>query len=177
LAVTVSEAPEAPTRLSLLGRFHLEQDGRTVRLPTRKDEGLLACLVLHPGSHSRKALADLYWGDTPDQQARGSLRAALAGLRGVLGPDVLLSDREAVQFSPAAAFRVDALEFRAQATRFRGDAAADPAAFDPDLYGGELLAGHYDDWVLAERERLRQLHLDTLWGSPRRPTHARKREP
>src|SRR5512141_1245168 len=98
-------------RLSLLGRFNLEQHGRVVRLRTRKEEGLLAYLVLHPGSHPREVLAELYWGDTPEEQAKGSLRAALADLRAALGPDALLSDRVAVQFCPTAAFWVDVLEF------------------------------------------------------------------
>ncbi len=161
-AATASDVPAAGSRLSLLGRFNLQHDGRVIRLRTRKEEGLLAYLVLHPGSHPREVLAELYWGDTPEEQAKGSLRAALADLRAVLGPEALFSDRVAVQFSPPPGFRVDVLEFRAQATRSLGDAAADPALFDPSLYGGELLAGHYDDWVLAERERLRQLYLDAL---------------
>ncbi len=151
-----------PIRLALLGRFHLEQHGRTRRLRTRKEEGLLAFLVLHPGSHPREVLAELYWGDTPEAQAKGSLRAALADLRAALGPQALLSDRLSVQVSPTAALWVDVLAFRTQATRFLGDPAADPGAFEPGRYTGELLAGHYDDWVLAERERLRQLYLAAL---------------
>lgn len=133
-----------------------------MRVPTRKEEGLLAYLVLHLGSHSRETLANLYWGDVPEQQARASLRAALTALRSVLGRDALLSDREAVGLNPSAELWVDALAFRAQATRFLADAAADPAAFDPGLYGGELLEGHFDDWALAEREQLRLLYLDAL---------------
>ena len=161
-AATASDVPAAGSRLSLLGRFTLQHDGRVVRLRTRKEEGLLAYLALHPGSHPREVLAELYWGDTPEEQAKGSLRAALADLRAALDPDVLFSDRVAVQFCPPPGFRVDVLEFRTEATRYLSTPALDPAAFDPALYTGELLAGHYDDWVLAERERLRQLYLDAL---------------
>ncbi len=162
LAGTVSGVRAAGSRLSLLGPFNLEQDGRAVRLRTRKEQALLAYLVLYPDSHSREVLAELCWGDTPERQARASLRAALADLRAALGPDALLSDRVVVQFSPAATVQVDVLEFRAQATRFLSDASANPATFDPGLYSGELLTGHYDDWVLIERERLQQLYLDAL---------------
>ncbi len=162
LAETVSGVRTDGFRLSLLGRFNLRQDGREVRLRTRKEESLLAYLVLHPDKHTREGLAELFWGDTPELQARASLRAALANLRGAVGPDTLLSDRVVVQFSPEAALWVDAREFRAQVTAFLGQELADPAGFDPCLYTGELLAGHYDEWVLDERERLRQLHLDAL---------------
>ena len=100
LAASVSQSPSSGTRLSLLGWFRLERAGRVERLRTRKAEGLLAYLVLHPGPQARELLAELYWGDTPEAQAKGSLRSALADLRAVLGPEVLLSDRVAAQWRP-----------------------------------------------------------------------------
>ncbi len=60
LAASISGLPAAGFRLSLLGQFKLAQSERGFRLPTRKEEGLLAYLVLHPGSHSREVLAELY---------------------------------------------------------------------------------------------------------------------
>jgi predicted ATPase/DNA-binding SARP family transcriptional activator len=158
----------AELRLSLLGRFGLQQDSQSVALRTRKAESLLAYLVLYPARHTREELAALFWGDTPEPQARASLRAALADLRRALGPDIILSDRMFVEYNPGSGLRVDALEFRAQAAAFIGEDRADPAAFDPGLYAGELLSGHYDDWVLAERERLRQLYLEALLHRVRR---------
>ncbi len=32
----------------------------------------------------------------------------------------------------------------------------------PDLYQGDLLPGFYEDWILTERDRLRDLYLSTL---------------
>ncbi len=57
-------------RLSLLGRFWLETGGNTIPLRTRKEEALLAYLVLYPGQHTRDVLTTLLWGDTSEQQAR-----------------------------------------------------------------------------------------------------------
>lgn len=147
-------------RLSLLGRFSLEHDGQSIPLRTRKIEALLAYLVLNADTHTRETLAALFWGDTPEQQARSSLRVALADLRRVLGPDALISDRAGVQFNPSAPVTVDACEFRAQATAFLKQVLADPSSFDPGLYSGDLLPHLDDDWVREERERLRQLYLD-----------------
>lgn len=155
-------------RLSLLGRFLLERDGQTLPLRTRKEEALLAYLALFPGSHTREALATLFWGDTAEQQARASLRAALADLRSALGPEALLSDRLVVQLNPDVTLSVDVLEFQAHAAAFLDQEEPDPWAFDRCLYCGDLLPGHYDDWVLQERERLRLLYLEALLHLVRR---------
>lgn len=103
----------ASVRLYLLGPFRVERDSQPVRLPTRKLESLLAYLALHPEPHTREKLATLLWGDTPDAQARASLRNALPTLRRYLGDDLLLVDREAVQLNPKSALWVDAAELDA----------------------------------------------------------------
>ena len=86
--------------LRLLGAFGCEQreiaggtviSRRSIRLPTRKAEALLAYLVLYPSSHPRERLAALFWGDSPEERARGSLRRALTALRAELGKDFLLA--------------------------------------------------------------------------------------
>ena len=72
--------------LCLFGAFRLEpRGGDAIRLPRRKVELLLAYLALNPGAHAREKLAALFWGDTPDTQARQSLRTALATLRKKIG--------------------------------------------------------------------------------------------
>ncbi len=149
-------------RLYLLGSFRVERDSQPVHLPRRKVEALLAYLVLHPQAHSREKLASLFWGDFTDQQARKSLRTALPILRGELGDELLLVDRDAVQLNPAFSLWFDVREFERQATAFLCGASSDPASMNPQLYKGELLAEFYDDWILPERERLRTLYLETL---------------
>jgi predicted ATPase/DNA-binding SARP family transcriptional activator len=141
-------------RLFLLGAFRLERDSRTVQLPTRKIESLLAYLVLHPEEHPREKLAALFWGDATDEQARTSLRTALTALRKELGEDILIADRETVQLNPDKPIWVDARAFEQLATE-------DSQSAIP-LYHSNLLPDFYDDWIAPERERLRSLYLDTL---------------
>lgn len=146
--------------LQLFGDFQLQarDDSTThpVRLPRRKVELLFAYLVLHPAEngHTREKLATLFWGDTPDEQARMSLRTSLAVLRKTLGDGALIADRERVQLNLDFKLRVDVREFLSH--RWHSPETA------VELYRGDLLVAAYDDWVLTERERLRSLYIETL---------------
>jgi predicted ATPase/DNA-binding SARP family transcriptional activator len=148
--------------LFLLGACQIKRLDSPVRLPTRKTQSLLAYLALHPWEHSREKLAALFWGDSTDEEARHSLRMALSTLRGQLGDDLLLADRETVQLNPANGAWVDAVEFEARATHVLAQSPPDPGAVDLDLYQGDLLPDFYDDWVIDQRERYRQLYVDLL---------------
>lgn len=145
-----------PLRLYVLGSFRIERGSQPIRLPRRKVESLLAYLVLHPEPHARKKLAALFWGDFPDARALHSLRTSLAALRGHLGDDLLLSDRETVQLNPDLYLWVDAREFKSLQSEI-GHLEAAVA-----LYRGDLLADYYDDWIPTEREHFRGLYLDAL---------------
>jgi DNA-binding SARP family transcriptional activator len=148
--------------LYLLGLFRAERDSQPIHFPRRKVEALLTYLVMNPQAHSREKLAALFWCDFTDQQARKSLRTALSILRGELGDNLLLVDRDAVQLNPAFPLWLDVREFEKQAATFLSDASPDPAQVNIQLYEGELLADFYDDWIVPERERLRALYLKTL---------------
>jgi predicted ATPase/DNA-binding SARP family transcriptional activator len=141
-------------RLCLLGPFLLEEEAGSIRLPTRKVELLLAYLALHAEEHTREKLASLLWGDSTDKQARDSLRTALKSLRQKLGERLLLADREMVQLNPEFPLWVDAPEFVERLT--------DSPDSGISLYRGDLLAEFYDEWILPERERLREVYLGAL---------------
>jgi DNA-binding SARP family transcriptional activator len=155
--------------LRLLGGFDasLEAPGSAVALPTRKVQALLAYLALSPGQrHPRDKLTSLLWGELRAGQARNNLRQALFALRRALtpvapGPLRLEADTVALE---AAAVDVDALRFEQRLAR------GSPAALEGavELYRGDLLAGlrvqsePFEEWLLAERERLRELALEAL---------------
>ena len=137
-------------------------DGRDLTPPGRKLRALLACLALSNGNGwSRERLAALLWGNRDEEQARASLRQALAELRKLLGnPALLKSDRETVELDATAA-TIDVLEFERLAAAGAFEAAA-------ALYQGDLLDGQnpsdaeFGAWIAVERTRLRDLAIDVL---------------
>ncbi|MBC8134617.1 MAG: hypothetical protein H8F28_01860, partial [Fibrella sp.] len=135
-----------PWRVELLGGFSLARSGEHItHFRTRKVASLIAFLVLHPQRHSRDALTDSFWPDADFEAARASLRVALSHIRKTLGTDFLDTTRDTVGIS--AAFTCDVTDFvRAVSAKRWTDAA--------QLYRGELLPGFWDDWIVAERERL-----------------------
>lgn len=147
--------------LYLFGPFRLDRDGERIVLYSRKVESLFAYLALFPQAHMREKLAALLWGDSSDEQARGSLRRALSDLRQHLGPDAVLSDRETVQRNPQFALWVDAIEFGNSARR--SDASDIESLHSAvTLYRGDLLADSYDEWIFPARDEYRGLYLDAL---------------
>ena len=148
----------ASWRIELLGRLRAScGDLELTRFGSRKISALLARLAMFPRrSHSREELIDLLWPDADLDTGRNRLRQALATLRRSLEPpgltDVLLADRNTVRLNPVA-FHCDVAEF--EACVGRRDAAGALA-----LYAGELLPGHYDEWILEERNRLACLAED-----------------
>src|SRR5438046_3723417 len=151
----------ARLHLTLLGAFQGRVDaGPLITLPTRKSQALLAYLALSPGrSHGRDKLASLLWGDMADREARGGLRQALSALRKVVtNPSLLRLDGDTVALDPASV-DVDVVEFE------RG-IAENALGHATELYRGDLLDGlaireaPFEEWLLAERERLREMALE-----------------
>src|SRR5262245_8785699 len=126
--------------LSLLGGLDVRlPSGAPLRLPSRKTHALLAYLAVRPGQpHSREKLATLLWGDTGEDNARSSLRHALASLRKVLPaePPVLVVERQSIAVDPQAV-EVDVIVFQKRLTD--GTAASLEAA--AGLYRGDFLDG------------------------------------
>src|SRR6266849_4876762 len=154
--------------LTLLGGFQARlEPSAAVSLPTRKAQALLAYLALPPGrAHPRDKLAALLWGGIREESARASLRQALFALRkAVTSADlpILKIDGELVGLDPAAV-DVDVAAFE------RAVAEATPGALEKAaaLYQGDFLAGltvdeaPFEEWLIGERERLRELALEGL---------------
>ncbi len=92
--------PDYPIRIGLFGQFFAEIDGVKVTVPGRKCQALLAYLAAKQGQYvSRDTLCGLIWGDRGDEQARASLRQALAVIRksfGKVADDVLVSSNSSI---------------------------------------------------------------------------------
>ena len=155
-------------RLTLLGGFDARfASGAAVSLPTKKAQALLAYLGLRPGQpHQRDKLAALLWGERSDRLARDGLRHALAALRKALidtKPPLLLVEGQTLALNPAAV-EVDVVTFE----RRVGEGSPDALEQAAELYRGDLLLGSsvseplFEDWLVAERERLREMVLEVL---------------
>ena len=152
--------------LTLLGGLQAKLDpGGTLVLPTRKSQALLAYLALPPGqAHPRDKLAALLWGGIRDESARLSLRQALFAVRKALADTGALRPDADTLALDAAAVTVDVAAFEQAIKEGTPDALERAAA----LYRGDLLAGlvvdeaPFEEWLLGERERLRELALEAL---------------
>src|SRR6266516_3488401 len=159
--------------LRLLGDFSLiYADQQVTNLNTMRLRSLLTYLVLHRDApQQRQHLAFLFWPDTTEAQARNNLRQLLHQLRQVF-PEVehfLAADTHTLYWHPLTPCYIDVTEFEqalaeASAATQRNDQHALQIALEQadSLYRGELLPGCYEEWILPERERLRQLHRQAL---------------
>jgi TolB-like protein len=157
----------ASLQLVLLGGFQARAAGQEIDVPGRKDRALLAFLAIPAGeARSRDKLAGLLWSDRGDSQARESLKQAVFKLRKSLDgvqPSPLLADREFVSLEKAAV-TVDVAEFE----QLIGESTIESLARATALYRGDLLDGldlrdaAFDEWLLMERQRLRDLAREAL---------------
>jgi predicted ATPase/DNA-binding SARP family transcriptional activator len=165
---------EAPWHIQLLGGLAARRGPHVVsRFRTRKMAGLFAYLACHPDrAHPRESLIELLWPDADPDAGRQSLSQALSSLRHQFEPpgaapcSVFIADRDAIRLHlPAVTTDLAAFDHLLDAGR-RPDACsierrrslADAVA----LHRGELLPGFYDDWVLAERERVLEGYIGAL---------------
>src|SRR5947209_8110697 len=157
----------------LLGDFSLIYDDRQVTsLNTLRMQSLLAYLVLHHDvPQQRQHLAFLFWPETTEAQARNNLRQLLHQLRQALPAmeQFLSSDTHMLHWHPVTPFHLDVAAFEKtltladMATRQNDQHSLQAALEQADsLYRGELLPGCYDEWILPQRDRLRQRHLQVL---------------
>jgi DNA-binding SARP family transcriptional activator len=161
--------PAPPFRLALLRGFELTCQGVVIQLP-QGAQRLLAYLALSERSCRRVHIAGTLWADVSDHRAAGNLRSALWRLR-LAGLNLVGVDRDHLSLSPNIA--VDVRESD-RAAKLVMDPGVDLSALSLEQFpfGGELLPGWYDDWVVLERERQRQICLHVLEGLCKRWTAA-----
>jgi DNA-binding SARP family transcriptional activator/pimeloyl-ACP methyl ester carboxylesterase len=155
------------TQLSirLLGGFRAQHGrGRPLVIRRKKAQALLAYLAMHPGQTcSRDSLAGLLWPGTTDEHARHNLRQTLFALRQSVKANAFVVDGELVGLRQTAV-DVDTAAFERGVSQCTREALGKATA----LYQGDLLEdvrvdeAPFDDWLAAERQRLRELALTAL---------------
>lgn len=145
--------------VQLLGAFSIHSGKKSLELPSRAAQSLFAYLLLNAGTgYRREKLAGQLWPDSREDAARDYLRHALWRIRKVLqsaGSAGLLEANDlTVAFAAKGEYRLDAAEVaRAGESKTSNDLMKALAA-----YGGELLPGFYDEWVVLEREHLQSIY-------------------
>jgi DNA-binding SARP family transcriptional activator len=122
---------------------------------------LLAFVALRRRRVERRQAAGTLWPFGGEERAAGNLRSALWRLRRA-GINVVIADKWSLVLS--AEVLVDLHLTEQWATRLiEGRADAGDLAVSPSVADAlDLLPGFYDDWVLIERERIRQRILHAL---------------
>ncbi len=157
--------------IHLLGDFSLTAgDAPVATMNVPRLQSLLAYLLLHRNApQDRSRLAFLLWPDSSEAQAHTNLRKLLHQLRQSI-PNVdafLRAEKHTLQWLPDdAAWTLDTLEIEealaqaGQAER-EGDTTTLRRALERVmfLYRGDLLPSCYDEWILPERDRWRQIFL------------------
>jgi len=148
------------TALHLLGGPYVVVGRRRLEIP-EGSKRLLVFIALNGGRAERKHAAGTLWPVGDDARAAGNLRSALWRLKGA-GISVIDSDKCALTLHEDTVVDVDVIMDWARRV-VDGTAAPDDLR-TPDwwLDALDLLPGWYDEWVLFERERLRQRLLYAL---------------
>lgn len=155
---TDNDNQHAAVSVALLGGFRLARGPRRVHVGGSVQR-LIAFLALRSPA-ARTHVAGTLWPEVSDQRAHGSLRTCIwqlqrccPGLLSAHGSDLKLSD----------AVHVDTIDFETRAHRILGEPhTVSLTDLIHEVVWRELLPDCYDEWVLLERERCRQIQLHVL---------------
>jgi DNA-binding SARP family transcriptional activator len=154
-------------QLELLGDFRMRSEsGSLINISAKKSQAMLAYLGVKPAQLvSRDKMAALLWSSTATEQARQSLRQTLSSLRKELmqiSPDrkILVEEGDFLSLDPELV-QIDVADFERQlASGTEAGLAKAVAKYRGDfLEGFELDEERFDQWVIAERDRLHRAAL------------------
>lgn len=147
--------------IRMLNGFELSAQGRAVPLKSGLQR-LVIFLALYRRPLPRSYVAGALWPDVPADRASANLRSSIWRMPPHCRP---LIDLQAQLISLAAGVTVDYLDAIALAHRLldhAGISEADLSRRARSELSSELLPACYDEWVLIERERFRQLRVHAL---------------
>jgi DNA-binding SARP family transcriptional activator len=122
---------------------------------------LLAFVALRRGRLERSFASGALWPDGDDRRAAGNLRSALWRLRRA-GIDAIEADKWSLALVPGAVVDINQLGGWANRLILRTAEPEDLTLRHLPEDACDLLSGWYDDWVIMERERVRQRVLHAL---------------
>ncbi len=164
LALDQGVIVERESTIRLLGGFGVVDRGQPITLPTDAQR-VVAFLALHPHSVPRSYVAGSLWLDATEERAFGNLRSALWRLRQRTSGLIETADHNL-----ALNATTDIAVTAALADRLCTPGDCNGGDYDIAPFSYELLPGWYDEFVLVERERLRQTSLHALEAIAQRLT-------
>ncbi|PSB20989.1 hypothetical protein C7B65_06190 [Phormidesmis priestleyi ULC007] len=154
--------------LKLLGSPQISLDEQLLtRFISRKAQALLIYIAVTGKLHSREMLAELFWQNMPSSQALKNLRTVLPNLRQLVGSHLIIT-RQTIAFNRECLYRLDVEAIQAISNHLNTD-NLQPLSEAVTQYQGDFLEGfhvpdapEFENWALMERERLRELAIETL---------------
>ena len=163
--------PSRAPALRLLDGFELRQDCRAVAAP-RSVQRLLAFLALQSRPVLRLYVAGCLWLDSDEAHANASLRSALWRVQRI-GGNLVTATGTHIALAPGVGTDIARAGLLAREL-IRRSSTPTTAQVDEICALGDLLPDWYDDWLVVERERLRQLRLHALDAACRHLARARR---
>ena len=141
-------------QLKLIQYWQLWQGQTEIHVAWRQQR-LIAALAIY-GPRQRGYLSGLLWPERPEARAKESLRTTVHLISSQV-PDLVKSEGQVLSLADDVS--VDLHQLLKQIK----DVEQPDAQLDEDylsrLRSGDLLPGWYDDWVLIEQQRLRNIRL------------------
>jgi DNA-binding SARP family transcriptional activator len=156
-----SSGPDATPpaiEVRLLNGFEVLCAGTPLARPLSAQR-LIAFLAFQERGLQRLYVAGRLWPESTEERALACLRSALWRANQATVPLIRAVDTR-LALEPRV--RIDIREAALQAQRLIDGTAGDDLRFADFLLTGELVPDWYDDWLVIERERLRQLRLHAL---------------
>jgi DNA-binding SARP family transcriptional activator len=150
---------EATSGLYLLNGPYAVVDGRAQNVPEGSKR--LVVLIALKGCVTRHAAAELLWPNVDQIRAAGNLRSAAWRLRCAQLPLIVERDG-ALRLSPNVHVDVDVLRDEAAQVVAGRSRADDRRLLAAAVTALDLLPGWYEEWVSAERDRLRTTMLAAI---------------
>jgi len=142
------------------GPYITDAGGRIINVPA-SCKRLLVFIALHRDCVERRYAAGALWPVGDECRASGNLRSALWRLNRTR-IDVICSDKHTLQLRSEVLVDVHLVEDWASRVISGTARQADLYSLPTGINSMELLPGWYEDWVMMERERIRQRILHAL---------------
>jgi len=114
---------------------------------------------------TRAEICDAFWPELPLDQAVNVFHVTKRRLHKALGFDVLVHEGGHYRVNPEINLHYDVLEFVSSLVEARSASGAEAAEawhYATEVYHGDFLQGHNEDWIVDRREDYREGYIEAL---------------